>query len=34
MQTDSRSQKVPTILLIAASRGLGLAMAADFLKNG
>lgn len=34
MQTDSLSQSVPTILLIAASRGLGLAMAAEFLKKG
>jgi NAD(P)-dependent dehydrogenase (short-subunit alcohol dehydrogenase family) len=28
------NEKVPTILLIAASRGLGLAMAAEFLKKG
>ena len=34
MQTDSASQRVPTILLIAAARGLGLAMAAEFLKKG
>jgi NAD(P)-dependent dehydrogenase (short-subunit alcohol dehydrogenase family) len=34
MPTDSSSEKVPTILLIAASRGLGLAMAAEFLKKG
>jgi NAD(P)-dependent dehydrogenase (short-subunit alcohol dehydrogenase family) len=31
---DSSNQNVPTILLIAASRGLGLAMAAEFLKKG
>ena len=30
----SSTQKVPTILLIAASRGLGLAMAGEFLKKG
>jgi NAD(P)-dependent dehydrogenase (short-subunit alcohol dehydrogenase family) len=34
MPTDSLNQTVPTILLIAASRGLGLAMAAEFLKKG
>ncbi len=34
MQAGSSSQAVSTILLIAASRGLGLAMAAEFLKNG
>lgn len=34
MPTDSLNQRVPTILLIAASRGLGLAMAAEFLKKG
>src|ERR1700722_14983199 len=34
MQTDFLSERVPTILLIAASRGLGLAMAAEFLKKG
>lgn len=30
MPSDSLNQSVPTILLIAASRGLGLAMAAEF----
>ena len=30
----SSGQTVPTILLIAASRGLGLAMAEEFLKKG
>jgi NAD(P)-dependent dehydrogenase (short-subunit alcohol dehydrogenase family) len=34
MPSDSLNQSVPTILLIAASRGLGLAMAAEFLKRG
>lgn len=34
MPSDSLNQRVPTILLIAASRGLGLAMAAEFLKKG
>src|SRR5271170_1712592 len=34
MSSDSSNQKVSTILLIAASRGLGLAMAAEFLKKG
>jgi NAD(P)-dependent dehydrogenase (short-subunit alcohol dehydrogenase family) len=34
MPSDSLNQSVPTILLIAASRGLGLAMAAEFLKKG
>ncbi len=34
MPPDSLDQRVPTILLIAVSRGLGLAMAAEFLKNG
>jgi NAD(P)-dependent dehydrogenase (short-subunit alcohol dehydrogenase family) len=34
MPFDSLNQRVPTILLIAASRGLGLAMAAEFLKKG
>ena len=31
---DSSGQTVPTILLIAASRGLGFAMAEEFLKKG
>jgi NAD(P)-dependent dehydrogenase (short-subunit alcohol dehydrogenase family) len=31
---SSSSQSVPAILLIAASRGLGLAMAEEFLKKG
>ena len=31
---DSPHQKAPSILLIGASRGLGLAMAAEFLKKG
>jgi NAD(P)-dependent dehydrogenase (short-subunit alcohol dehydrogenase family) len=34
MSSDSSEQRVPTLLLIAASRGLGLAMAAEFLKKG
>jgi NAD(P)-dependent dehydrogenase (short-subunit alcohol dehydrogenase family) len=34
MPSVSSNQTVPTILLIAASRGLGLAMAAEFLKKG
>ena len=34
MPSDSLNQSVPTLLLIAASRGLGLAMAAEFLKKG
>jgi NAD(P)-dependent dehydrogenase (short-subunit alcohol dehydrogenase family) len=34
MPSDSLNQSVPTILLIAASRGLGLAMAAEFLRKG
>ena len=34
MPSDSLNQRIPTILLIAASRGLGLAMAAEFLKKG
>jgi len=34
MSADSSDRKIPTILLVAASRGLGLAMAAEFLKKG
>jgi len=34
MQSHSSEQITRTILLIAASRGLGLAMAEDFLKKG
>lgn len=34
MPSTSSKQKAPTILLIAASRGLGLAMAAEFVKKG
>jgi NAD(P)-dependent dehydrogenase (short-subunit alcohol dehydrogenase family) len=34
MPSDSLNRRVPTILLIAASRGLGLAMAAEFLNKG
>jgi NAD(P)-dependent dehydrogenase (short-subunit alcohol dehydrogenase family) len=34
MATSSSNQTAPTILLIAASRGLGLAMAEEFLKKG
>jgi NAD(P)-dependent dehydrogenase (short-subunit alcohol dehydrogenase family) len=34
LSTGSPDQKAPTILLIAASRGLGLSMAAEFLKKG
>lgn len=34
MASDPKNQAVPTILLIAASRGLGLAMAAEFLHKG
>jgi NAD(P)-dependent dehydrogenase (short-subunit alcohol dehydrogenase family) len=34
MSSISSKPTVPTILLIAASRGLGLAMAAEFLKKG
>lgn len=34
MALNFSDQNVPTILLIAASRGLGLAMAAEFLKKG
>jgi NAD(P)-dependent dehydrogenase (short-subunit alcohol dehydrogenase family) len=33
MPSGSSGQTVPTILLIAASRGLGLAMAEEFLKK-
>jgi NAD(P)-dependent dehydrogenase (short-subunit alcohol dehydrogenase family) len=34
MPSISSNQTVPTILLIAASRGLGFAMAEEFLKKG
>jgi NAD(P)-dependent dehydrogenase (short-subunit alcohol dehydrogenase family) len=34
MSPTTSNQTVPTILLIAASRGLGLAMAEEFLKKG
>ena len=34
MQSDALDQRASTILLIAASRGLGFAMAAEFLKKG
>lgn len=34
MSSTVSNQKRPTILLIAASRGLGLAMAEEFLKKG
>ena len=34
MSFTASNQKNPTILLIAASRGLGLAMAEEFLKKG
>lgn len=34
MSSTVSNQKKPTILLIAASRGLGLAMAKEFLKKG
>jgi NAD(P)-dependent dehydrogenase (short-subunit alcohol dehydrogenase family) len=34
MPSDALDRRVPTILLIAASRGLGLAMAAEFLRKG
>ncbi len=34
MSSTSPNQKNPTILLIAASRGLGFAMAEEFLKKG
>ena len=34
MLSDSLNQGIATILLIGASRGLGLAMAAEFLKKG
>jgi len=34
MPSDSLNQETPTILLIAVSRGLGLAMTAEFLKKG
>jgi NAD(P)-dependent dehydrogenase (short-subunit alcohol dehydrogenase family) len=34
MSSSASNQKNPTILLIAASRGLGLAMAEEFLKQG
>ncbi|HEV7218346.1 MAG: SDR family oxidoreductase [Terriglobales bacterium] len=34
MSSTSSNQKNPTILLIAASRGLGFAMAEEFLKKG
>ena len=34
MPSIASNQTVPTILLIAASRGLGLAMATEFLKKG
>jgi NAD(P)-dependent dehydrogenase (short-subunit alcohol dehydrogenase family) len=34
MAIISSHQKAPTILLVAASRGLGLAMADEFLKQG
>jgi hypothetical protein len=33
MSADSSNRKIPTILLIAASRGPDLAMAAEFLKK-
>jgi NAD(P)-dependent dehydrogenase (short-subunit alcohol dehydrogenase family) len=33
MPSESSGSTVPTILLIAASRGLGLAMVAEFLKK-
>jgi hypothetical protein len=33
MSADSSDRKIPTILLIAASRGPDLAMAAEFLKK-
>ena len=32
--SSTANQKPPTILLIAASRGLGLAMAEEFLNKG
>lgn len=32
--TDSADQQAPTILLVGASRGLGLAMAGEFVKKG
>ena len=34
MSSTASNQTAPTILLIAASRGLGLAMAREFLKRG
>jgi NAD(P)-dependent dehydrogenase (short-subunit alcohol dehydrogenase family) len=34
MSSNSPNQNNPTILLIAASRGLGFAMAEEFLKKG
>jgi len=34
MPTAASRDNIPTILLIGASRGLGLAMAAEFLKRG
>ena len=34
MHQQTQHDRTPTILLIGASRGLGLAMAADFLKKG
>jgi NAD(P)-dependent dehydrogenase (short-subunit alcohol dehydrogenase family) len=34
MSQAARPDAIPTILLIGASRGLGLAMAAEFLKRG
>ena len=34
MQATSSTHKLPTLLLIAASRGLGLAMTAEFLHKG
>src|ERR1700691_691544 len=34
MRPSASRDTVPTILLVGASRGLGLAMAAEFLKKG
>jgi NAD(P)-dependent dehydrogenase (short-subunit alcohol dehydrogenase family) len=34
MRSSASGHNVPTILLVGASRGLGLAMAAEFLKRG
>jgi len=34
MPASASSDTIPTVLLIGASRGLGLAMAAEFLKRG